>query len=345
MHIEKKIKQKLFHKYKNIRLDKFLTILLYKENGYYLNQKPIGSKNDFITAPEISQMFGEIIGLYLYYFWKTKINAKFKLIELGPGKLTLFKDIARILSNFPNFFESSKIKFLEINKNLIKLQKQEVKKIFSYKINWSNNLTFKSNTPLIVYSNEFFDCFPVRQFVYKNSWFEKYISLNDKIDKLYFKDKKVVNKKLLSFLDLYKKKGFLEISFKRNLFYENICRKIKKSGGLFLTIDYGYFQNTKNLTLQAIQNHKFSNILDNIGEKDISSHVNFEDLKNIALKHKLKIEEYCTQRDFLIKYGIIERYKVIFNSSKLNSLRTDLERLIGKDKMGNLFKCIIVSKI
>ena len=87
----------------------------------------------------------------------------------------------------------------------------------------------------------------------------------------------------------------------------------------------------QNLTLQAIQNHKFSNILDNIGEKDISSHVNFEDLKNIALKHKLKIEEYCTQRDFLIKYGIIERYKVIFNSSKLNSLRTDLERLIGKD--------------
>ena len=87
MHIEKKIKQKLFHKYKNIRLDKFLTTLLYKENGYYLNQKPIGSKNDFITAPEISQMFGEILTVFILFLE----NKLIKFNRVRSRKLTLFK--------------------------------------------------------------------------------------------------------------------------------------------------------------------------------------------------------------------------------------------------------------
>ena len=88
-------KIKLLNNKKNLRLDKFIDLALYQRNGYYLSKKPIGRKFDFVTSPEISQMFGEIIGVYLVYNWKEKINSKFNLIELGPGNGTLFKDIER----------------------------------------------------------------------------------------------------------------------------------------------------------------------------------------------------------------------------------------------------------
>ena len=94
------------------------------------------------------------------------------------------------------------------------------------------------------------------------------------------------------------------------------CKFIKKNRGIFLTVDYGYFNNNKNFTLQAIQNHKFSHVLENIGEKDISSHVNFEDLINIAKQNNLKIEEYTSQREFLLKFGILERIKT-FNKIQI----------------------------
>ena len=95
MNIEKIIKSKIFEKKRDMRLDYFLSSALYEDKGYYSNQNPIEKKNDFVTAPEISQMFGEIIGLYLYYIWKENINSKFNLIELGPGNGTLLKDISR----------------------------------------------------------------------------------------------------------------------------------------------------------------------------------------------------------------------------------------------------------
>ena len=104
MLIKRKInKKKPLNNKKNFRLDKFIELALYASNGYYLRKKPIGRKFDFVTSPEISQMFGEIIGVYLVYNWKEKINSKFNLIELGPGNGTLFKDIERTAKILPNF--------------------------------------------------------------------------------------------------------------------------------------------------------------------------------------------------------------------------------------------------
>ena len=97
--------------------------------------------------------------------------------------------------------------------------------------------------------------------------------------------------------------------------------------------------------MQAIQNHKYSNILENIGEKDISSHVNFNDLKKIAIKYNLKIEEYCTQRNFLIKYGILTRFKKLNQSGNFKNLNIELKKLIGESEMGNLFKFLILFRL
>ncbi|MDA9748577.1 SAM-dependent methyltransferase [Pelagibacteraceae bacterium] len=344
MDLEKEIKNIISKNKRDLRLDIFLNKLLFEKNGYYYNNRVLGAKKDFITSPEISQIFGEIVGLYLFFFWSEKIFSRFNLIELGPGNGTLFNDISNVLIKYPNFFSNANINFIEINKALIKLQKKNIRNDFSQKITWRNKINFKSKLPSIIYSNEFFDCFPVRHFIFDEVWYEKYVSVNFTENKLFIKKKKVKNKELNLLLEKYKKQKILEISFNRNKYFEEICNLIKKRRGLIFTIDYGYTENITNFTLQAVQNHKYSHILENIGKKDISSHVNFKDLIDIAKSYKLKIEEFSSQRDFLLKYGIIERKKILSKSSN-NDFENEVDRLINKNQMGNLFKCLVVTNL
>ena len=336
-------KQILFHK-KGMRLDNFIMNALFSKYGYYYKKKPIGIKGDFTTSPEISQMFGEIIGLYLFYIWKTKIKSKINFIELGPGNGTLFKDIANTVSGYPDFLDNADIYFIEINRLLKKLQRTNLKKYNYLNLKWREKIDFRSSRPSIIYSNEFFDCFPVRQFILNKKWYEKYVDYNEENNKFYFKNK-LVNKKLTSYLNLYSKEKILEVSFERNEYFDKICKFIKKNGGVFFTIDYGYFKTNKNFTLQAIQNHKYSNVLEGVGTKDISSLVNFKDFIKIAQNHSLKIDEYCNQGDFLIKYGILEREKKLSKHNDPNKIKKDLNKLINKNEMGEQFKFLVISSL
>ena len=347
---KRKIKKiKLLNNKKNFRLDKFIEMALFGNNGYYLRKKPIGRKFDFVTSPEISQMFGEIIGVYLLYHWKEKINSKFNLIELGPGTGTLFKDIERTAKIFPDFFENADVCFIEINKELRKIQEKNLNYFKQSKIRWSKALNFTSKLPSIIYSNEFFDCFPVRQFLNDNNhWFERYVKFNEKENKYYSINKRVISKKILDYLNKYKKQKIYEVSYSRNKYFEQICKYLKKNRGICILIDYGYNKKLKNFTLQAIYNHKKTSIFENLGQQDISSHVNFKELIEIAKQNKLKINEFISQRDFLIKYGILERKKKLLNKNsnlKKNLINDEVDRLINSDRMGKLLKCIVVSNL
>lgn len=340
-----KIQSTILSNKRDIRLDKFINQALFSKKGYYDENKAIGKKNDFITSPEISQMFGEIISMYILYIWKIKINSRFNLIELGPGKGTLFIDIINSIKKYPSFIRKANISLIEINKELLKIQKQKIKDLKLNKVNWRKSINFKSKLPSIIFSNEFFDCFAVRQFFFKKFWKEKYVSFNNKNNNFYFTDKEVTNSKLLSTLNLYKKERLLEKSFERNIYFEKVCRFIKRNKGIFITIDYGYYENIENFTLQSVRNHKFSNIFDHIGEQDITSHVNFIDLINIAKKYDLNIEEASSQREFLIKYGILERKNYLSKKIKKDKkiINEQIEKLIGTKNMGELFKILIVS--
>ena len=342
-------KIKLLNNKKNFRLDKFIEMVLFGNNGYYLRKKPIGRKFDFVTSPEISQMFGEIIGVYLVYNWKEKINSKFNLIELGPGNGTLFKDIERTAKILPNFFENANVNLIEINKELRKIQEKNLNYFKQSKIRWSKALNFTSKLPSIIYSNEFFDCFPVRQFLNNNNnWFERYVKFNENENKYYSINKRVISKKILDYLNKYKRQKIYEVSFSRNKYFEQICKYLKKNRGICILIDYGYNKKLESFTLQAIYNHKKTSIFENIGQQDISSHVNFNELIEIAKQNKLKINEFVSQRDFLIKYGILERKKKLLSKNstlKKNIIDEEVDRLINVDRMGNLFKCLVVSNL
>ena len=342
-------KIKVLNNKKNLRLDKFIEMALFGNNGYYLRKKPIGRKFDFVTSPEISQMFGEIIGVYLVYNWKEKINSKFNLIELGPGNGTLFKDIERTAKILPNFFENANVNLIEINKELRKIQEKNLNYFKQSKIRWSKALNFTSKLPSIIYSNEFFDCFPVRQFLNNNNnWFERYVKFNEKENKYYSINKRVISKKILDYLNKYKRQKIYEVSFSRNKYFEQICKYLKKNRGLCILIDYGYNKKLKSFTLQSIYNHKKTSIFENIGQQDISSHVNFNELIEIAKQKKLQINEFVTQRDFLLKYGILERKKkLLTKNSNLNKnlLYEEVDRLINVDRMGKLFNFLVVSNL
>ena len=173
--IKKEVINYIKKKDRPISIEKYIDLCLYSKDGYYKNSNVIGRKGDFITSPEISQLFGEIIGLVIYSYWYNKIKKSFNLIELGPGRGTLLIDLLNITKKFTDFQDSLSIYLIEKNSKLAKEQKENVNK-FIYKlkkIKQLNNFKLPSNKENIIYANEFFDCLPIRQFHKKNNrWFD-----------------------------------------------------------------------------------------------------------------------------------------------------------------------------
>ena len=343
MTIKKLIIDKI-NKKGSIDVGEFIQICQFESDGYYLKKNPIGRKNDFITAPEVSQMFGEVLGLFLINYWKNKINFEFNLVELGPGRGTLLKDLLRTSSKNKKFLNCINLTLVEKNKNLIQLQKNSVK--FA-NTNWTEEFHITNkNMPSIIYSNEFFDCFPVRQFYKKEKWYEKLIKYNNSEKNFTFVSEKVGNKKILKSLEKFDHVKVAEISESRIKYFNLICKFIKKNKGVFVTIDFGYKNPPNYLSLQTIYNHKKTHLFENIGNQDITAHVNFDELINLAIDNKLQIDLFCTQKDFLITCGIKERKNNLQKNKSeetIKKINLDYERLVNKSQMGEIFKVLVIS--
>ena len=335
---------------KIISIEKFTDICLYGKFGYYNNSKVIGKKGDFVTSPEISQLFGDIIGLFILYHWKVNLKKKFNFYELGPGNGTLLIDLLNITKKFNEFQKSMNIYLIEKNIELIEVQKINISNFNSKdkKISWLKNFSKKNKYPNIIFANEFFDCFPVRQFFKKNqTWYEKMIKIEYNKSSIKFKDIIINDKKTLIQLNQYKNCEILEISNSRDKYFDKICKHIFKFGGMIIVIDYGYKNHLGHFTLQSVYNNKKSNLLDNIGKQDISSLVDFNKLIDLGKKNNLKIEHFSSQREFLLNNGIKERENKILkvaNNKQRIMIQKGVKRIIDKKDMGNLFKVLVLSK-
>ena len=162
-------------------LDKFIEESLYnKKYGYYMKKNPFGENGDFITAPNISILFSEMIAVWIISFWeKLDCPKKFNLIELGAGNGEMMRVLVNTFNKFPRFKNSCKINILEKSELLKKTQKNNIK---DTKIKWLNNLSELNNCPCIFIANEFFDALPIKQFLKKEKkWYEKYVNfINNK---------------------------------------------------------------------------------------------------------------------------------------------------------------------
>ncbi len=327
--------------------------LNHPELGYYRRKDPLGAKGDFITAPEISQLFGEAIGIWVADAWiRLGKPEQFILCECGPGRGTLMQDVLRVLSKVSVVPE---VYLIEVNPVLIEMQKvllchpreggglekekPDARLRGHDEIYWSNSLKgIPGSVPVVFISNEFLDALPFRQLAKaKDGWRERLIGVKD--GRLAFGLGNIVTG-----VDLpdAKEGDVFEFSAARENAWSEICARLRAQRGAALTVDYGYSAPQTGNTFQAVKDHKFADVLDNPGEQDLTSHVDFAKLK--LLSGGLDVNGPLTQREFLHGLGVEMRAEKLAqaNPRLKDEIYSGLKRLTHRDEMGELFKAIAV---
>ena len=333
---------------RSLPLDKFIELALYdKVNGYYMKKNPFGKEGDFITAPNITRLFSEIIAIWVLTFWKSIGSPKkFNLLELGAGNGEMIKVIIETLKNFPECFLNCNFQIHEKSELLKKKQQLNLK---SEQITWIKDIKISNSFPTIFLANEFFDALPIKQFFKKKEgWFERFVDLKDK-KKAEFKEQPIDIKDIENVLnfEISKDQEIIEYSPSSFEYLKHICNLIKKCDGGILIIDYGYLNFKMHETLQAIKNHKHSNILEDIGDSDITYNINFNLFKIFINQFDDLNSVICNQKKFLTSMGIVQRAEIISENipfSKKSDLFFRIRRLIDEKQMGELFKVMLIKK-
>jgi NADH dehydrogenase [ubiquinone] 1 alpha subcomplex assembly factor 7 len=328
-------------------LDKFIEESLYnKKNGYYMKKNPFGKEGDFITAPNISILFSEMIAIWVISFWE-KLNCpkQFNLIELGAGNGEMMKVLVDTFSKFPKFQNSCRINILEKSKLLQQTQKATIK---DKKIKWLKSLNELNNFPCIFVANEFFDALPIKQFLKKEKkWYERHIKFtnNEKLEYLDIPFDMQKFEQKIKFKISYKQK-FIEYSPLTTKYLKTIINKIKLNNGGILIIDYAYLEKEMKNTLQAVSKHKYCDVLKSFGNSDITYNISFNLIDKIIKKLGLCSSLSTTQKKFLIKLGILERAEILSKNmsfSEKADIYFRVKRLIDKSQMGHLFKVMFIT--
>ncbi len=330
-------------------LDKFIEESLYnKKHGYYMKKNPFGKNGDFITAPNISILFSEMIAIWIISFWEKLDRPKqFNLVELGAGNGEMMRVLVNTFIKFPQFKNSCKINILEKSKLLQRTQKTNIRNV---KIKWLNNLNELNNFPCIFVANEFFDALPVKQFLKREKkWYERYISFaNDK--KLEYLDIPFDMQKFekeIKFKISYKQ-TFIEYSPLAEEYLKIIINKIKLNNGGILIIDYAYLEKKMKNTLQAVSKHKYLNVLKSFQNSDITYNLSFNLINMIIKKLGPCTSLSTTQKKFLTKLGILDRAEIISKNmpfSQKADIYFRIKRLIDEGQMGDLFKVMFITNL
>lgn len=304
--------------------------LFHPEHGYYTTTKPIGRGADFITAPEISQMFGELIGLSLAQAWHDQGRpTPFVLAELGPGNGTLMSDILRVCATVDGFIDAADIHLVEVSPAL---REEQAKTLGRYDITWVSQITDLPAQPLFLVANEFFDCLPIRQFRKTEAgWQEQMVGQDE--DQLGFVLGAVSPE--INETD----RDFVELCPSALALVGALADHIGTQGGASLIIDYGEVP-PQGDTLQAIKAHQKTSPLDAPGTADLTAHVDFKALMSEAQKHAHVLTP-TTQGLFLEQLGITARAQALAKDktgAELEKIIAQHRRLTHPQEMGTLFK-------
>ena len=333
---------------KDLPLDQFIEFALYdKVNGYYMKKNPFGKEGDFITAPNITRLFSEIIAIWVLTFWRSIGSPrKFNLLELGAGNGEMMKVIIETLKNFPECFNNCNFQIHEKSEFLKKQQQFNLK---SEKMTWIDNIKINNLFPTIYLANEFFDALPIKQFFKKKEgWVERFVNFKDEKN-AEFKEQLIDIKNIEQNLkfEISKDQEIIEYSPSSFEYLKDISNLIKNNDGGLLIIDYGYLNLKMKETLLAIKNHKHSNILEDIGDSDITYNINFNLFKKFVGQFDDLNFIITNQKKFLTSMGIIQRAEIISENipfSKKSDLFYRIRRLIDEKQMGELFKVMLIKK-
>lgn len=324
------------------------------DHGYYTTHTPIGLAGDFITAPEISQMFGELIGLWCISAWEGLGRPRrVLLVELGPGHGTLMADLLRAASVRPAFLEAAEVHLVEISPELRRRQAARLASVAAP--TWHDRLEDLPDGPAIVVANEFLDTLPLRQFVRRDgAWHERLVGL-DETGALAFglspesAPPDLVPRRLApgaDGADPAEDGAVFEINRPAEATVATLAHRLVRAGGAALFFDYGYGEEGFGDTLQAVRAHRYADPLDSPGECDLTAHVNFAALARAAAAEGAAVMGPVGQGAFLIAMGLLERAGALGASRDADTqaaIVAAAERLAGPEEMGTLFKAMAIA--
>ena len=332
-----------------IRVDAFMRAALQDpEQGYYTRKDPIGRSGDFITSPEISQMFGELICMWMADIWlRAGRPAPVRVVELGPGRGTMMMDILRAACSVAGFREALRPVLVETGRMLAARQKQALGESGAC---WVGSVDDVPDGPAFWLANEFFDALPIRQFVRaRDGWRERCLGIGS-AGVLSWESGAIASlpTPLARALAGAKEGATAEWSPDSERTLRRIARRVADAGGAALIVDYGYREADLSRaggceTLQAVRNHCPAGILEEIGNIDLSAHVNFSAMSRVAAREGALASPVVSQGRFLKALGLNQRAEAL-SRSRSGSARAAIEearkRLAEADGMGSLFRVL-----
>jgi SAM-dependent MidA family methyltransferase len=330
-----------------ISLEHYMSLALsHPRYGYYTTREPFGAAGDFVTAPEISQMFGELIGLWAVEVWRIGgASTPLRLVELGPGRGTLMADALRAIRKLPELAGAIEIHLIETSPRLVETQRTTLAQ-YEVPIHWHQSIEDIPSGVAICIANEFFDALPVQHFVRtENGWCERLVGLGAD-GKLAFGLKPHATNEI----GVTATEGsIVEISPKAREIVRAVTGKIAGEGGALLLIDYGYVETRSGETLQAMRDHRFVNPLEAPGESDLTAHVDFAALAREAAAGDARVHGPVTQAEFLLALGMAERAQMLKRKASpahVEAIDTAFVRLTDRTEptsMGELFKVMAIT--
>ena len=313
--------------------------LQHPQYGYYRHGDPLGLAGDFTTAPEISQMFGEMLGLWCADMWR-QMGAPdhFVLLELGPGRGTLMQDALRATAKIPHFHQAMELHLLESSETLRKMQADKIGPHFPRYI---DDLSQLPKLPVLAVANEFFDALPVRQFEKTfHGWHERLVDAAG--DRLVFTTRPL-DEKLIDLIPESLREAtpgtVYEIAMQALILMRGLAQHVQAHGGAELVVDYGYVEYDGKPTLQAVAGHQYADVLADPGNADLTALVDFTVLKKAA--QMLDIRGPVGQGEFLQTLGIELRAAQLKHAATpqlAQDIDSALHRLTDPSQMGSLFK-------
>ena len=317
-------------------LDRYTGLCLgHPQHGYYMTRDPFGQGGDFTTAPEVSQVFGELIGVWCLSVWHMMGEPRlFALVELGPGRGTLMADVLRVLARHAKCRKAASVHFVETSPVLRDAQRARVPDA-----TWHAGVASLPTHPTVFVANEFFDALPIRQFErVEGRLFERCVGVAH--------GQLTMGHVPTPFSISMNGDGIIEDSRLRDAFAAELGHHLETAGGAGLVFDYGHARTSFGDTLQAMRNHGFAHVLKYPGEQDITSHVDFENLAKGFAAGGAKPVGLMTQGDFLNAMGLEQRTAVLVNGARgeaKQNLALASERLAHPGAMGHLFKVMAVT--
>ncbi|MBB4185354.1 class I SAM-dependent methyltransferase [Sinorhizobium terangae] len=331
--------------------DYFSLCLADPQHGYYRVREPFGRAGDFTTAPEISQLFGEMIGIFLVHAWQEHGRPEPAIIaEIGPGRGTMMSDTLRVIARLaPDLYRSASVHLVETSERLQKVQAETLAG-HEGKVHWHASFETLPAGFLLLAANELFDAIPIRQFVRTAQGFrERMVGLDADGELIFAAGVAGIDPSLLPSPAQSVAEGTIfEIAPARDAVMAAFCERLRAGGGTAIIIDYGHLATGYGDTLQAVREHRYDPPLASPGRADLTSHVDFEQLARRAKAEGLQVNGLAHQGDFLVGLGLLERAAALGRGKDTptqEGIRAAVERLAGSGagKMGELFKVLAVS--